>query len=120
LSRGYGTPGQRNSNYDYLYKSQYSIIDSTHNSTLINYPNPFTFDTNIEFFSEKDGLVELKIFNILGESIITLSKLNRPSGIYFDKWNGLDSSGKKVSSGVYILAMYIDSKIYASKKLLIF
>ena len=120
LSKGYGTPGQRNSNYDYLYKSKYSIIDSTLNSTLINYPNPFTFDTNIEFFSEKDGLVELKIFNILGESIITLSKLNRPSGIYFDKWNGLDSSGKKVSSGVYILVMYIDSKIYASNKLLIF
>ena len=120
LSKGYGTPGQRNSNYDYLYKSQYSIIDSTLNSTLINYPNPFTFNTNIEFFSEKDGLVELKIFNILGESIITLSKLNRPSGIYFDKWNGLDSSGKKVSAGVYILVMYIDSKIYASNKLLIF
>ena len=89
-------------------------------SKIINYPNPFSDNTNIEFFSEKDGLVEIKIFNILGESIISLSKLNRPSGIYFDKWNGLDFSGRKVSSGVYIIVLYIDSKIYASNKILIF
>ena len=89
-------------------------------SKIINYPNPFSDNTNIEFFSEKDGLVEIKIFNILGESIISLSKLNRPSGIYFDKWNGLDSFGREVSSGVYIIVMYIDSKVYASNKILIF
>jgi len=122
LSKGYGTPGQRNSNYSFLNQtnSETSKLDSTLSSKIINYPNPFSDNTNIEFFSEKDGLVEIKIFNILGESIISLSKLNRPSGIYFDKWNGLDSFGREVSSGVYIIVMYIDSKVYASNKILIF
>jgi len=120
LSRGYGTPGKKNSIYEVLLYENKTTLDSTLSSSIKNYPNPFSENATIEFFPEKDGLVEIKIFNILGKHITTLSNMNRPSGIYFDSWNGVDLIGNNVSSGVYIVVLYINSKVYASHKMLIF
>jgi hypothetical protein len=45
-----------------------------------NYPNPFNPTTNIEYFLEQGSEVEIKIFDILGNHILTLVNEFRNSG----------------------------------------
>lgn len=61
-----------------------------------NYPNPFNPSTTISYSLTSNSLVQLKIFNILGQEIETLVNEEKPSGNYqvvFDANN--------LSSGIY-------------------
>ena len=47
--------------------------------------------------------VDLVIYNLLGEEITRLSSNEiRPAGYYNFIWNGMNASGNKVSTGVYL------------------
>ncbi|MBN1639170.1 MAG: T9SS type A sorting domain-containing protein, partial [Ignavibacteriales bacterium] len=61
-----------------------------------NYPNPFNPTTKIEYSIANAGLVELKIYNILGEEITTLVNEIQNPGKHTIEFNGID-----LSSGVY-------------------
>ncbi len=67
-----------------------------------NYPNPFNPSTFIKFSIPERSYVELIIYSITGQKIITLVDNYLNKGIYEVRWNGMDYSGKKVSSGIYI------------------
>lgn len=62
-----------------------------------NYPNPFNPNTSIDYQLPKDGLVVIKIYDILGNEIKTLINENKPAGSYTVIFNA-----SKLSSGVYI------------------
>jgi hypothetical protein len=66
-----------------------------------NYPNPFNPTTKIKFALPKESVVQLKIFNLLGQEVATLSDEVRPAGYYIAEWNGMNNAGGKVGSGVY-------------------
>ncbi|MFL2983817.1 MAG: FlgD immunoglobulin-like domain containing protein [Candidatus Neomarinimicrobiota bacterium] len=66
-----------------------------------NYPNPFNPTTNIDIAIPHTGEVTLVIYNILGQQIRTLLAKNMEYGFHTTTWNGLDQSGRAVSSGVY-------------------
>jgi hypothetical protein len=66
-----------------------------------NYPNPFNPSTIMKFDLPDNAHVVLKIYNLLGREIRTLLNSNRPAGSYQVTWDGLDNSGKQVSSGIY-------------------
>jgi hypothetical protein len=73
---------------------------------LQNYPNPFNPETWIPFKLAQNASVTIRIYDTKGQVIRTISLGNRPSGIYVTKskagyWDGTDSLGQKVSSGVY-------------------
>jgi hypothetical protein len=74
-----------------------------------NYPNPFNPSTTIKFEIPKDGLVTLKIYNILGKEIETLINEERSSGRY-----EVDFDASKLASGIYFYQLktndYIDTK----------
>jgi hypothetical protein len=61
-----------------------------------NYPNPFNPVTRINFAIPKQGLVNLKIFDILGREIISLVNEIKTPGTYSVDFNAVD-----LSSGVY-------------------
>jgi hypothetical protein len=61
------------------------------------YPNPFNPVTNIEFDLPKNSNVELKIYNILGEEIITLISKSMNAGKHKYTWNA-----NRLASGVYL------------------
>jgi hypothetical protein len=68
-----------------------------------NYPNPFNPSTTIQFAIPLQSTVNLDIYNMLGQKVATLIHGEEYStGIYNVVWNGLDSTGKSVSSGMYI------------------
>ena len=66
-----------------------------------NYPNPFNPTTEIRYGLMTPEFVTLRIFNILGEEIITLVKKHQHAGTYSINWDGKDANGKPVTSGIY-------------------
>jgi hypothetical protein len=84
-----------------------------------NYPNPFNPSTTIRYQLPKDGLVTLKIYDILGSEIATLVNEEKIAGKYEINFNA-----SSLASGVYIYRIAIHSdKIQAadftsSKKML--
>jgi hypothetical protein len=74
-----------------------------------NYPNPFNPNTNFIYKLEKEALVSIKIFNMLGEEVATLVNEIKAAGTYETKWNA-----STFSSGVYFCKM--QSGLYVSTK----
>jgi len=66
-----------------------------------NYPNPFNPSTTIKFDVAREGNVKLRIFSTTGELVYSLIDRRMNSGSYSVVWNGTDSMGRKMSSGLY-------------------
>lgn len=64
-----------------------------------NYPNPFNPETHINFTIPEAGNVTLKIYDVLGNEILTLFKGFRSWGVYSVTFN---PEQKNLPSGVYI------------------
>jgi len=73
-----------------------------------NYPNPFNPETTIHFNLGYASDVVLKIYNIVGQEIITLVDAYKPAGASSVKWNGKDSAGIRVPSGIYFYQIKAD------------
>ena len=67
-----------------------------------NYPNPFNPSTDIRFDLPEAIRVELKIFNILGQEVVTLVDDVRAAGAYRVLWDGKNAAGLNAASGVYV------------------
>jgi len=66
-----------------------------------NYPNPFNPKTNISFALPIDSKVSLKIYNIAGQLVRTLVNETMVAGTHTVTWDGINSNGEKVASGIY-------------------
>ena len=67
-----------------------------------SYPNPFNPEAVIEFTLPVRAEVSLDVFNILGRKVRTLMTGELSAGDHQLVWDGRNSSGKQVSSGVYL------------------
>ena len=67
-----------------------------------NYPNPFNSQTIIQYQLPKRSRVTIKIFNLLGQEIETLVDEEKEPGYYTATWDGRDSTGREVASGIYL------------------
>jgi flagellar hook assembly protein FlgD len=74
-----------------------------------NYPNPFNPSTTISYVLSQNSHVVLTIYNTKGEMVYNLVNEFQVAGKYKLHWNGLNSAGAKVASGIYFY------KITASK-----
>lgn len=82
-----------------------------------NYPNPFNAGTEIRFQLPKDVFVELTIYDILGQTVKTLTEGYKTAGHYILKWDGKDEAGSSIPSGVYFSRLIIKKEeIYQDKK----
>lgn len=84
-----------------------------------NYPNPFNPHTTIKFDVAKSGNVKLQVYNVLGQLVATLADKYFETGRYDLQWNGIDSKGRAVSSGVYIVRLVTDGYVKARKMALV-
>jgi hypothetical protein len=66
-----------------------------------NYPNPFNPATTIEYRLESRSDVSLTIYNLLGQQIKILVEETQMAGSYRTVWDGTDSEGREVASGIY-------------------
>lgn len=68
-----------------------------------NYPNPFNPTTTIRFGLPEAATVTLQVFDVLGREVASLQNgTEMEAGYHNVIWNGLNKSGHKVSSGIYI------------------
>lgn len=70
-----------------------------------NFPNPFNPTTTVSYAVPSQSFVSLKVFNTLGEEVRTLVSGVREVGNHTATWDGLNSAGKEVPSGTYLLQM---------------
>jgi hypothetical protein len=68
---------------------------------LPNYPNPFNPTTSFAVAIPVPSHVTLDIYNLLGQRIVRLYDATAPAGYLDLTWNGKDSRGRQVGSGVY-------------------
>jgi len=66
-----------------------------------NYPNPFNPLTTLSYSLPVDMEVEISIFNVQGAKIRELTNGFQPKGTKNIIWDGKNSQGKEVSSGIY-------------------
>ena len=84
-----------------------------------NVPNPFDNSTEINFELTESSHVTLTIYNLLGQKIKVLIDTVYGPGRYEREWNGRDSDGQRVPSGVYLYRMTIGSSIEKDRKMLL-
>ncbi|MGE5497916.1 MAG: FlgD immunoglobulin-like domain containing protein, partial [Syntrophothermus sp.] len=91
-------------NGTYKYYGPVSVnIESPDELVLFqNSPNPFNPVTAISYNLPKQENVTLKIYDQLGRLVITLTDEVKQAGSHVTYWNGRDSHGNIVSSGVYL------------------
>jgi hypothetical protein len=79
-----------------------------------NYPNPFNPTTTIKFSIPQSGLVNLAVYNILGEQVKTLINEERPAGNHSIQFNA-----SNLSSGIYFYRLQAGSFVQTKKMLMI-
>ena len=83
-----------------------------------NHPNPFNPSTVISYYVPDECNVTLEIYDISGKRISQLVRKEQEKGFYTAEWNGLDSHGTSVSSGIYFYRL-IAGKETVSKKMVL-
>ena len=67
---------------------------------ISNYPNPFNPTTTINYQLPKDGMVTIKVYDVIGKEVATLVNEQKSAGYY-----KVDFDASKLTSGVYIAAI---------------
>lgn len=85
-----------------------------------NYPNPFNPSTTISFSLSQEAVVSLTVYNILGQAVKTLMLRGKLSaGPHSAVWDGTNSHGDAVSSGIYLYRLSSDKASVSRKMLLL-
>jgi len=79
-----------------------------------NFPNPFNPSTTIKYAVPKSGLVNLKVYDIMGREVSELVNGFRSAGFYL-----VDFNAGKLSSGIYYYKLVSDNFTDVKKMILI-
>lgn len=82
-----------------------------------NYPNPFNPSTRIPYFTDRPGMVDLRIINPLGQTVKVLIHEYLPAVSNAITWNAM-SDASPASSGVYYCRLSLDGVPQHSIKML--
>lgn len=74
---------------------------------LPNTPNPFNPETLIRYELPKEGLVQLTVFNALGQKVRTLVRGVELAGAHAVRWDGRDERGVGVAGGMYFYRLEV-------------
>ncbi len=80
-----------------------------------NYPNPFNSTTKIRYDLASNGKVKIKIYNLLGEEVMTLVDATQVAGTYEVLWNGKNDKGSDVASGLYLYRIQAGNFVQSKK-----
>jgi hypothetical protein len=68
-----------------------------------NYPNPFNPETEIRYEIPREGEVQLVVYNVMGQEVVTLVNTHQSAGTHVVKWNA-----DEMSSGIYFYRLKIN------------
>lgn len=81
---------------------------------LQNYPNPFNPTTTISYQIKERGLVQLKVYDILGKEVAILVNEEKSPGSYLVKFDG-----SNLPSSVYMYSLRVNNFIQNRKMILL-
>jgi hypothetical protein len=79
-----------------------------------NYPNPFNPTTNIEYSIPEQSIVDIRIYDILGNEIAVLVNKEQAAGRYKADFNGIN-----LTSGVYFYRLQAGGFVETKKMILL-
>ena len=94
------------------------LINELSGISLEVYPNPFNPQTNIEYSVKCDSFVEISIYNVKGQKVITLLEKQVSAGKHFISWNGKKLDGSNSSSGIYFIRLRTGNNVRTIKSIL--
>ena len=87
-----------NSNYEYFDLMQDVIVEAPGSFSMgQNYPNPSNPKSKIDYEIPISGKVTIKLFNLLGQEVVSIVNETREAGYYTAEFDGTN-----LASGVYI------------------
>ena len=72
-----------------------------------NSPNPFNPETYIHYAIREQGAVRLQVYDVDGRLTKTLVEQKLPAGEYTAHWDGTDTGGNSVASGIYFYRLEV-------------
>jgi len=103
-----GSPGADDTT---IVTSIVPVITASANFELSqNYPNPFSDVTYINYRIPDDAFVQLSVYNIIGQNVVTLVSKRQSAGLYQVEWNGINQNNNKVTNGIYFYRIAIKSQ----------
>jgi hypothetical protein len=67
------------------------------------WPNPFSASTTLDLDLPEAGPLQVRVFSPSGRLVSELCAQTVPPGHHRLSWNGVDTAGNRVASGVYLL-----------------
>jgi hypothetical protein len=84
-----------------------------------NWPNPFNGVTTIAYSLPVAGAVDLTIYDLVGQQVITLVAEVCEAGPHRVQWDGRDAQGVAVASGVYVYRLAVPGIGATTRRLLL-
>ena len=84
-----------------------------------NHPNPFNPTTTISFTLPEKTQATLVVYNVEGRLVRVLADGKLDYGFNEFTWDGKDSRGTLVSSGVYFYRLKAGKKVFTKKMVLL-
>ncbi len=84
-----------------------------------NYPNPFNSSTSIKFGLPEESEVKIVIYDIVGRRVDVPVHGVMPAGYHVAVWDGRNSTGKPVASGIYMIRMTAPDRTFDRKMILL-
>jgi hypothetical protein len=84
-----------------------------------NHPNPFNPETTIRFDLPATSDVSVKVFNLIGEEVLTLVDSRLLAGSHELRWQGIDAQGRQVGSGIYFLRVSAGTQASVRKMMVV-
>ena len=82
-------------------------------------PNPFVTEGEIEFALARPSDVGAAVYDLAGRRLATLRGMTAPAGTHRVIWDGLDDTGRQVSSGVYFVRLVAGRESVSAKVVLL-
>jgi hypothetical protein len=95
-------------------KQQQTDLIPSNFSLSQNFPNPFNPVTTIQYYLPEAGFINLKVYNLLGEEVITLADQYQTAGKHSVQFNA-----NNLASGIYFYRLQAGSFIKTKKMILL-
>ena len=72
-----------------------------------NHPNPFNATTQVRYYLAERGDVNFVVYDLLGQKVYEFNQSDVDVGSHTINWEGVDSGGRPVATGVYFYRLKV-------------